>query len=42
IELGFISNTNEERFLNNKDNQAYLASAIYRSIKAYKEELEEI
>lgn len=42
IELGFISNANEEKFLNNKTNQAYLASAIYRSIKAYKEELEEI
>lgn len=42
IELGFISNVNEEKFLNSKDGQAYLASAIYRSIKAYKEEIEEI
>jgi N-acetylmuramoyl-L-alanine amidase len=42
VELGFISNVNEERFLNSKDGQAYLASAIYRSIKAYKEEIEEI
>ncbi|MFD2202857.1 N-acetylmuramoyl-L-alanine amidase family protein [Shivajiella indica] len=42
VELGFISNTNEEKFLNSKDGQAYLASAIYRSIKAYKEEIEEI
>jgi N-acetylmuramoyl-L-alanine amidase len=42
VELGFISNVNEEKFLNSKDGQAYLASAIYRSIKAYKEEIEEI
>jgi N-acetylmuramoyl-L-alanine amidase len=42
IELGFISNINEERFLNSKDGQVYLASAIYRSIKAYKEELEDL
>jgi N-acetylmuramoyl-L-alanine amidase len=42
VELGFISNVNEEKYLNSKDGQAYLASAIYRSIKAYKEEIEEI
>jgi N-acetylmuramoyl-L-alanine amidase len=42
VELGFISNRNEEAYMNNKDNQAYLASAIYRSIKAYKEEIEEL
>ncbi|EIM76386.1 cell wall hydrolase/autolysin [Nitritalea halalkaliphila LW7] len=40
IELGFLSNANEERYLNSKDGQVYLASAIYRSIKAYKEEVE--
>ncbi len=42
IELGFLSNANEERYLNTKDGQTYLASAIYRSIKAYKEEIEEL
>jgi N-acetylmuramoyl-L-alanine amidase len=42
VELGFISNINEEKFLNSKNGQTYLASAIYRSIKAYKEEIEEI
>jgi N-acetylmuramoyl-L-alanine amidase len=42
IELGFLSNPAEERFLNSKDGQTYLASAIYRSIKAYKEEIEEL
>jgi N-acetylmuramoyl-L-alanine amidase len=42
IELGFLSNPAEERFLNSKEGQTYLASAIYRSIKAYKEEIEEL
>ncbi len=42
VELGFISNQNEERFMNTKDGKTYLASAIYRSVKAYKEEIEEI
>lgn len=42
VELGFVSNINEEKFLNSKNGQTYLASAIYRSIKAYKEEIEEI
>ncbi|WP_460538742.1 N-acetylmuramoyl-L-alanine amidase family protein [Echinicola sediminis] len=40
IETGFLSNSNEEKYLNSKNGQAYLASAIYRSIKAYKEEVE--
>ncbi len=42
IELGFISNVNEERYLNTADGQTFLASAIFRSIKAYKEEIEEL
>jgi N-acetylmuramoyl-L-alanine amidase len=42
IELGFLSHPAEERFLNSKNGQTYLASAIYRSIKAYKEEIEEL
>ncbi len=39
IELGFLSNPEEEKYLRNTQNQVYLASAIYRAIKAYKEEL---
>lgn len=39
IELGFLSNPAEEKYLKNTQNQVYLASAIYRAIKAYKEEL---
>lgn len=42
IELGFISNPAEERYLNSKQGQTYLASAIFRSIKAYKEEVESL
>lgn len=40
IETGFLSNANEESFLNSKQGQSYIASGIYRSIKAYKEEVE--
>ena len=36
IETGFISNPNDERYLNSKDGQAYIASAIYRAFKEYK------
>lgn len=40
VETGFLSNINEERFLNSEQGQAYISSGIYRSIKAYKEEIE--
>ncbi len=39
IELGFLSNPEEEKYLQNTNNQVYLASAIYRAVKAYKEEI---
>jgi N-acetylmuramoyl-L-alanine amidase len=39
IELGFLSNPEEEKYLQNAQNQVYLASAIYRAVKAYKEEV---
>lgn len=39
IELGFLSNPEEEKYLQNANNQVYLASAIYRAVKAYKEEI---
>ena len=42
VELGFLTNEKEEAFLNNKKNQVYMASGIYRAIKAYKLELERI
>lgn len=40
VELGFLSNTEEERFLMTKEGQEYMASAIYRAIKDYKSEIE--
>lgn len=42
IELGFLSNAEEEKFLLTDDGQSYLASAIYRAFKQFKEEYEEI
>ncbi len=36
VELGFISNKNEEAFLTTEEGQAYMASAIYRAFKEYK------
>jgi N-acetylmuramoyl-L-alanine amidase len=40
VELGFLSNSVEEQFLMSKEGQEYMASAIYRSIKDYKEQIE--
>ncbi len=41
IEAGFISNPEEEKFLNSEDGVSYLASAIYRAFKAYKKAFED-
>jgi N-acetylmuramoyl-L-alanine amidase len=40
IETGFISNAEDERFLMSDEGQTYIASAIFRSFKYYKEEME--
>ena len=40
IELGFISNKEEEKYLNNNENQVKLATAIFNGIKEYKHELD--
>ena len=40
IELGFLSHSNEEKFLMSEDGQTYLASAIYRAFRDYKAEYE--
>ncbi len=40
IELGFLTNHSEEDFLNSDQGQNYMASAIYRAFKEYKEERE--
>lgn len=40
IELGFLSNAAEESFLMSENGKTYMASAIYRAFKEYKEEFE--
>jgi N-acetylmuramoyl-L-alanine amidase len=40
VEVGYLSNPKEERELNDKLNQVYIASGIYRAFRDYKEELE--
>ena len=40
IETGFLTNLEEEKFLNSDIGQDYMASAIYRAFKDYKTELE--
>jgi len=40
VELGFLSNRNEEKFMASEEGQAYLASAIFRSIREYKNRFE--
>ena len=39
-EVGFLTNKDEEIFLSKEENQVYLASAIFRSIREYKEKFE--
>ena len=40
VELGFLTNPTEEDYLNNSENQAYLASAIFRAFRDWKEKRE--
>ncbi len=40
IEVGFISNKNEEKFLNTDYGQSIIASAIYRAVKNFKKQVE--
>ncbi|MCR5888865.1 N-acetylmuramoyl-L-alanine amidase [Hymenobacter sp. J193] len=40
IEAGFLTNRADERYLNDKLGQTYMASGIYRAFKEYKRELE--
>ena len=36
VEIGFISNPSEENFISSNDGQTYIASAIYRAFRDYK------
>ncbi len=40
IESGFLTNPAEERYLNDKTNQTYMAAGIFRAFRSYKRELE--
>lgn len=42
VELGFISNPEEEEYLNSANGQNELAVCIYRAVKKYKDELEKV
>ncbi len=40
VEVGYLSNAKEERELNDKLNQVYIASGIFRAFRDYKQEIE--
>lgn len=40
VEMGFLSNTNEEKYLNDDLGQTYIASGIFRAFRNYKNEIE--
>ena len=40
VETGFISNSAEQRFLTSDQGQSYIASAIFRAFREYKNEIE--
>ena len=42
VEVGYLSNPKEEKYLNDKRNQVYIASGIYRAFKEYKNEIEQL
>jgi N-acetylmuramoyl-L-alanine amidase len=41
VEIGFLSNPEEEKFMKSKTNRVYIASCIYRAFKEYKNEVEQ-
>jgi len=41
VETGFLSNLNDEKYLRTDDGQSYIASAIYRAFKEYKQMIED-
>ena len=40
VEIGFLSNPNEEKFLCSEDGQTYIASALFRAFRDYKDAFE--
>jgi len=41
VETGFLSNPNDEKYLHSDEGQSYIASAIYRAVKDYKNIIED-
>ncbi|MGF1639006.1 MAG: N-acetylmuramoyl-L-alanine amidase [Cyclobacteriaceae bacterium] len=42
VEVGFLSNANEEKYLNDPVGQSYIASGIFRAFRDYKNNIESI
>lgn len=42
VEVGFLTNRLEEKYLNDKLGQTYIASAIFRAFRDYKDEIESV
>ncbi|HVD99279.1 MAG TPA: N-acetylmuramoyl-L-alanine amidase [Cytophagaceae bacterium] len=40
VEIGFLTNSTEEKYMSNKTNRVYIASCVYRAFKEYKKEVE--
>lgn len=40
VEIGFLTNQQEEKYLNSEEGQSLIASGLYRAFKEYKEEME--
>jgi len=40
VEMGFLTNSNEARFLSSENGKVYLASAIFRAVREYKRQYE--
>ncbi len=42
VEVGYLTNPKEERYLNDRLGQVYIASGIFRAIRDYKQEIESL
>jgi N-acetylmuramoyl-L-alanine amidase len=42
VEIGFLSNVEDEKYLTSEKGQSYIASALYRAFRDYKNEVEAI
>jgi N-acetylmuramoyl-L-alanine amidase len=42
VEIGFLSNAEEEKYLNSEKGQAHIASGLYRAFRDYKEDVESV